>query len=228
MEQKVFFKNTKGEKLCGILSNPSDNRNNLIVILVHGFQSNKNSNTNIRLVRVLDSKKISSFRIDLYGHGESSGEIRNITVSESVDDILKAIEFLKVKGYKKIALLGSSFGGLAGIIASSKTSNLSFLVLKCPVSNLAELERKTNVGAEFYKDAEKNNGYLVAPNIKVPVFIIHGDADNTVPISQSIKISKTIPNCRMKVISGADHRFTIPEHFEAMIKSIINFIIENS
>lgn len=52
-----------------------------------------------------------------------------------MDDILQAVEFIKQSGHQKIGLVGSSFGGMASIMAASKTPDLSVLALKSPVSD---------------------------------------------------------------------------------------------
>lgn len=253
MEEKLYFQNSKGNKLCGILLNPTGDKNKLVVILVHGFHSSKDSGSWLTLKEELKNKNISSFRFDVFGHGESEGLFEDVTISEAVDDILKAIEFLRGLGYTKIALAGSSFGGIASIMAASKTNTLSFLVLKCPVSEYNEKEFLTHreefekwkqtgyktyydeegkeiyrVKFSFYEDAKYNNGYEAAPKIKVPTLIVHGDADRTVPISQSIKTSKLISNCELKVVHGADHRFERPEEFKQMINAIVDFIVKHS
>jgi alpha/beta superfamily hydrolase len=97
---KIYFKNKKGNKLCGVLVSP-DNKNHPIVILCHGFHSTKDNNTNTRLKELLKDKSIATFRFDFFGHGESEGKFEDITVSQAVEDLLSAIDLLKKKGYKK-------------------------------------------------------------------------------------------------------------------------------
>lgn len=252
MEQKVFFKNSKGDKLCGILSAPTNDKIQPIVILVHGFASNKNTDNYIKLVAFLNGRNISSFRFDFYGHGESGGKFENVTVSEAVDDIIQSIEFIKSMGYEKIGLIGGSFGGIASIMASSKSKDLKFLVLKSPVSNYEDkqaavespekLEKWKKEGFSYYEkydgsklrlkysfveDFKNNNGYAAAPNIRVPTLIIHGDADESVPVEQSIKTAKLIPNCKLVLIKDANHRYTEGDHAEQMLKAMQDFITEN-
>lgn len=251
MEQKIFFKNSKGDKLSGILFNPTGNKSKPIIILVHGFHSGKNTKSFLLINELLWQKNISTFRFDIYGHGESEGLFENITLSEAIDDILQAIKFLKKQGYKKIGLLGSSFGGNASIIVAAKTKDLFVLTLKSPVSNYLERStkimtpeqikdwkekgyrmvedegKKYKVNYGYYKDMEKYNGYRVAPLIKIPTLIIHGDADQSVPVEQSIEISKLIPNCKLVIIKGADHTYTNPELFKQMSETFADFIISN-
>src|SRR3972149_4115310 len=113
MEEKTSFQNSKGDKLVGIV-NKSNNKD-WILIMAHGFSSNKNTKNFVKLSEMLRTKGISSFRFDFWGHGESDGKFENITISEAVDDILNAIKFVKELGYKNIGLLGSSFGGISSI-----------------------------------------------------------------------------------------------------------------
>lgn len=249
MQQKLFFKNSKGDKLCGLLSNPTGDKNRKIIIIAHGFSSSKNSANFIKMSDEFDKKGISTFRIDFYGHGESEGDFAKITISEAVDDILQAIKFLKDNGYSRIGLIGSSFGGIASIMVASKINDLFALALKSPVSDYREvqeikltekgLENWKNKGWEYYVNREeeklrlnytfvedfKNNiAYNVASLIKIPTLIVHGDKDNVVPVKQSMKTSKLIKNCRLKIIKDADHIYTNIDHAKKMIEEIVNFI----
>lgn len=247
MEKKLFFNNSIGNRLCGILSNPTRDKTKPIIILVHGFNSGKNSSTNIALVEKLNKNKISSFRIDLFAHGESEGDFKNLTQSEAVDDVIQAVKYLKSLGYVKIGLEGSSFGGLATIMAASKSKDIYLIALKCPVSSYFEFKKYTNkklienwrkngysyrqgkkLNFTFYQDIKNNIAYNIANKIKIPTLIVHGDADNEVPVEQSIKLSKLIPNCQLKIIKTAGHRFQEGNTKEEMINTIIDFIVKNS
>src|SRR3972149_9989457 len=221
MEEKLYFQNSKGNKLCGILSDPTGDKNKPIIILCHGFNSSKNSSTNTALKLILSRNNISSFRFDFFAHGESEGNFEDLTQSESVDDTLQAIKFIKKLGYKKIGLFGSSFGGLAATMTASKSDDIYLLALKAPVSSyyeftdykykklLDEWKQKGYAFREgkklnytFYEDIKNNIAYDVANKIRVPTIIVHGDADTDVPIDQSKKLSKLIPNCQLKIIEG--------------------------
>jgi uncharacterized protein len=240
-------------KLCGILSDISSDTQKPIVILCHGFATGKDSSTNLVLEGSLNENDIATLRFDFFGHGESEGSFENITLSKGVDDIISAYGYLKSLGYAKIALVGSSFGGAAAILAAAQLPNLFALALKCPVSGYGELEIqdrgedgikewrekgfvdyvngqgkvfKLNYG--FFEDLAHNVGYEVAKKISMSTLIVHGDEDADVPISQSIKISTMIPDCRLEIFHGADHRFSRSEDFEHMIRTIRDFIIEKT
>ncbi len=251
-KQKVFFENSKGLKLCGILSAQDDKKVPLIV-LCHGFGRTKEGWTHLELEKTLNEEGVSTLRFDFFGHGESEGKFEDITTSEAVDDVIRAVEFLRQKGYEKIGLFGSSFGGMASLIAASKRNDIYTLALKSPVSDsigsmickrigISPKEwkekgymiyqmpdgGKKKLNYSFFEDAENLSGYNAAKKIEVPTLIVHGSSDDIVPIEQSKKLSKIIKNCRLKVIEGCDHKYTNEEHKKMLIKEVTEFIFRNS
>jgi len=250
MKEKIFFQSQKGYRLCGILSDPSGNKKNPIILLCHGFSTSKNGRTYLRLEKMLNEKNLATLRFDFFGHGESEGKFEDITVSEAVDDVLCAIKYLKNFGYGKIGLFGSSFGGIASILAAGQSEKLYVLALKSPVSDYLALLSARDSGRElkvwkekgfmnvtgadgqslrlnyiFFEDAEKIDGYAAAKNIKVPTQIVHGDRDETVPLEQSVKAAQLIPGCRLKIIKGADHIYSNPRHFEQLLQLVSRFLV---
>ena len=247
MEEKIFFNNTKRDKLCGILSSPKNKKINSIIILCHGFSSQKNSGSNLAISDKLKEVGFATFRFDFFAHGESDGLFENLTITEAVEDVLSAINYLKNQGYKKIGLEGSSFGGGAALMAASRSKDIYVVAVKCPVSSYLEFRDYTNpelianwkkvgyayrenkkLNYSFYKDIQKNIVYEVAKNIKIPTLIVHGDADMEVSVNQSIKTAGLIPNCNLEIIKGANHYFEDKKHFEKMVNLITNFVISNS
>lgn len=249
MQEKLFYEDSNGNKVCGILSNPTGNKEKPIIILCHGFTTSKDSNTNTKLEIIFNKKEISTLRFDFFGHGESEGKFEEVTISKAVDDILQGINFLKGKGYSKIGLVGSSFGGMASLLAASRTNELYVLALKSPVSDylgklIADMNRyplekwkeqgfiyhegNLKLNYSFFEDAEKINSYEEIKKIKIPTMIVHGDNDESVPIEQSKKAASLIENCKLEIIEGADHNYSKPEDFEKMLNRISQFIIKNS
>lgn len=254
MEEKVVFKNSKGDSLVSILSIPTLNPKNAIVILCHGSGSDKNTEAHVVLEKLLKTNKYASLRFDFYGHGESEGLFENITISEAVDDVLQAIKFVKEKGYQKIVLLGGSFGGCASIIVASKTKDLSALILRSPVSAYKNLETSRLTSAElkdwkekgytyksdagenkrinysYYEDLLRLDEYKLARKINIPTLIFHGDNDKVVPLEQSIKLNKVIKNSELLISSGGGHKWAEQrdegkEMFKAKIMSFLDKVV---
>lgn len=254
MEQKMFFANSKGDKLCGILTNPTGDVTQPLIILTHGFHSTKNTKNFLLLRELLAQHNFSVFRFDTYGQGESEGKFEQLTVSEGVDDILQAIAYLKRQHFTRMGLIGSSFGGNASIMAAVRTHDLSVLALKSPVSNYEEKTRAQltqqqiqewkdkgyrdmydgskegkplRLNYSYFEDFKYNDGYSVAPQITIPTIIVHGDKDESVPVEQSIKLSKLIPQSTLVLIKGADHTYSYPDHTKQMAHAITDFIVEH-
>ena len=252
MREKVYFEDSKGNKVCGILNNLSEDKQKPIVILCHGFTSNKDSVSYDVFDKALTTKDISYLKIDFFGHGESEGNFSDVTLSKGVDDALSAIKFIKDKGYTKIGFIGTSFGGAVGLITAIKSKDLFVLGLKCPVSdyygkyhkqkNKEELkqwrfkgyvERKNNKGEfvklnySFYEDILQYKDYQNYEKIKIPTLIIHGELDESVPVEQSRKTCSIILNCKLVVIKDADHYLSGPGEPEKIADLLADFIVEN-
>lgn len=253
MWRKIFFPSSQEINICGLLSNPTSSLDPLITISCHGFLSSKESRTNTALEKKLSKTGLSILMFDFFGHGESEGDFAKLTISESVDDVLSAIAFLKQSGYTRIGLVGSSFGGMASLLAAAQTMDLVFLALKSPVvhylsmmkslygepmleewrkKGFADVEgpdgQKHTLKYAFYEDSIAHDGYKACERISIPTLIVHGDQDETVPVSQSKKASILIKNCRLEIIEGADHRYTKLDDYDRMLDLISDFIRQHS
>lgn len=245
----VAFKNSRGNNLSGIITEATNNIQDL-VIMVHGFSSSKNTQKFVSITDEIVKGNISSLRFDVYGHGDSDGDFADITVTEAVDDIIQAIGYVKSLGYKRIGLIGSSFGGNASILAASQNSDLTFLGLVCPVSNYSALEhyRKSaqeleawkengyriyvsgdgtehRVNYSFFEDIQQYDEYKLAEKISVPTLVVHGNADTIVPYTQSEELIKHIPQSELKIVQGAGHRFENEDQFQEMCQYLVEFTL---
>lgn len=54
------------------------------------------------------------------------------------------------------------------------------------------------------------------------VLTIHGSKDQTVPVQDAYEFAKFIPNHKLHVIEGANHRYT--EYIENLIVLVLQFI----
>ena len=221
MQAKVFFENSKGNKLVGILSNPGEDTNCPIAILCHGLNSGKDSKTNLNLEKAFSKHNIASLRFDFFAHKESEGNLEDRSVEEFVDDILKAIDYVKNKGYSKIGIYGGSFGGVAAVIAASKSSDLKVMALKAP--GMGKTSRKL---PNYKEDFDAKVWIMGGERVKIPTLIVHGMADEDVEIEFGEELAKSIEGSKLNIFPGADHLFSKEEDFEKMIKDISEFIIE--
>ncbi|KKQ34502.1 MAG: hypothetical protein US52_C0056G0002 [candidate division WS6 bacterium GW2011_GWA2_37_6] len=101
MKNKVFFNNSKSNKISGVLSTPRQNKDEkgLIAIISNGFPSTKDGSTYIEIEKILNKLSVSTLRYDYSGLGESEGTMEEFNINKSVDDLESAVNYLHKNGY---------------------------------------------------------------------------------------------------------------------------------
>ena len=240
-QRSLSFQDSHGHIVSAILSEPQGTPKG-VVVLCHGFLSNKQSNTNRRLTELLIPQGISTFCFDWFGMGESEGSFADITVGRCCDQLERAFSFISSQGYKQIGLVGSSFGGLISLLVAGQYPQLFALGLKCPVPDFPKLLRMEfgeasmhhwketgeipNVAGgdkpialryDFYEDCLNYNAYQAAETIKSPTLIVHGDHDELIPLDQIQELVGSLTaQKQLHVLEGANHAFGRPEDFRKM------------
>ena len=252
MEERFSFLDPHGHRVAAILTVPNGGTDK-ISILCHGFLSSKTSSTNNALTRMLIDQGIAIFRFDFFGQGESEGPFDQITVSLAVEQAHTAIDLMREHGYRRIGLMGSSFGGLVSILTASQRTDLACLALKCPVVDFAEelrlefgdvgmaqwkatdtipnimggLDRIT-LHYGFYEDALRQIAYDPARSITAPTVIVQGDCDEHVPLHQSRRLYEALRvQKHLELLPGADHQFTKGPDFTRMTHVIADWLIQH-
>jgi len=244
MEQSLTFRDPAGRTVAAILHTP-DGQTDRVVVLCHGFLSNKNSTTNKVLSALLTPRGIATFRFDFMGQGDSEGPFDEITVGTAVKQALAALQVVMEKGYRRIGMIGSSFGGLVAILAAAQRPDLSALGLKCPVPDFPEMLRlefgkgghdgiaewqrtgtipnvtggagRIRLSYSFFEDCLRHNGYDAAKAIMAPTLIVQGDCDEFVPLHQSQRLFDALQVPKgLHILPGADHSFTKGQDFRTM------------
>jgi pimeloyl-ACP methyl ester carboxylesterase len=250
VEEAIIFHDSHGHGIAAILSTP-DEPTTRLVVLCHGFLSGKNSTTNKTLTRLLNERGIATFRFDFFGHGDSDGPFEEITTSLALHQTLTALDLVTARGYDRIGLVGSSFGGLVAILTTAQHRDIACLALKCPVVDFAE-ELRLTFGLEeltqwqatdmirnimgglnrvrlryaFYEDCLRQIAYEPAEQITVPTLIVQGERDECVPLHQSRRLRDALRGPkRLDLLPGADHQFTREEDFHQMTTSISDWLV---
>jgi esterase/lipase len=252
MATEVYFEDSNGYRLFGNLSVVNDDISNPIVILCHGFTIDNMHPPFPDLERSLNENNISTIRIDLFGHGKSEGEIKDLTITKGVDSIESCITFLGSQGFTRISLLGESLGGMCSTVVASRLKCLSALCLKSPVSDYVAVEhlRKTaqdfksweengifsytnsfgtaiKIKHDFYTDLQQYDGINLAKSISIPTLVIHGTKDSVVPFQQSKDLVTNLRKGSLKIFEEVGHKFYPGKDFDEMIISITDFFVKN-
>lgn len=190
----VSFYNKRGNLLSGWLAIRL--RLAPVIILTHGTPGNRVSM--IQRAAFLYNHGYNVLLFDFQSYGRSQGVMSTLGMVES-EDILAAIDYLHTlpdTASSKIGVLGLSMGATAAVLAASKTSEISALVLEsCPVdatrvpgdvpSDIARDADRQLVEKVYGVDITKARPIDVIGNLpKHPaLFFVNGNADTITPLS---------------------------------------------
>ena len=147
------------------------------------------------------------------------------------------MNFLKQQEYRRIGLFGGSMGGGAAILAAAKANDIFCLALKSPVVDFQQLlefrQKKPEQYNEqlqygFYRDSKNFSGLESLKKINVPTILVHGTAYIDVPCKFFKEATKIFPKIELELITGADHRYSNPKHFQQMLTLLSNFILKEA
>lgn len=166
------------------------------------------------------------------------------------DDVEDGTRWLIEKGYAdpdRICIMGWSYGGFAALMAVAKNSELyqcaASIAGVTDLANLMTDMRKYRGGRgaarEFIlrgfdekDDIRENSPIKLADQIKVPVFLAHGEDDVRVHYDHFTRMDRALRKAGVKTtsigIKDGDHSLltTGPERVE-MMSQLVDFMIEN-
>lgn len=243
-EEKVFFTNRGGQTLNGVLHHPQAGALRAGVILCHGMESNKESDKLVWFSRELARHGLLALRFDFACAGQN-GNFEEITYSGEVEDLRAAFAFMRDRQAGKIAILGSSMGGTVALLFAAEQADITTVVtIAAPVhperftSRLltpAEVEEWRKTGHTFYRgqrinvslldDLETLNVPAAARKISCPVFVLHGDLDDVVPVEEAHELYGYLSSARkLSIVRGADHRFSDPILMDQALRETVQWL----
>lgn len=156
MQTKILINNS----ISGILSIPDNNETKIpIVLLLHGFGSNKNEVNNtfsIAADKLLD-QGIGTLRIDFRGFGESTGNTSETTIENMLSDASHALEYilhLPCVDIQRIGVCGFSLGaGISILVTTDSGNTIKSMCLLSPTGELSE-DFKSYLGFDNYHKVE--------------------------------------------------------------------------
>ena len=219
-----------------------------LVIIIHGYTGNKEEKHILAVSKMFNEIGLATLRVDMYGHGLSGGEFRNHTLFKWMTNALTIIDYARTLNFvTDIYLCGHSQGGLTVMLAAAmKREYIKGLIPMSPAIMIPEAARKGSVlGMEFdpsfipeefkvKEDLVLSGNYVrVAQTIRVedfidryegPVFLVHGDADASVPVQCSTDAAKRYKDAKLVMIKGDTHCYDY--HLDQVVESIRTWMLE--
>ena len=227
----IRFSNGRGDTLVGTLHEPAPPGNGGAVILCHGMESNRHSEKLTFLAERLALRGMHALRFDFSYVGESSGKFEDITYSGEVEDLRAAFELMRKGCDAKIAIFGSSMGGTVALMfAAQEPAVAALATVAAPlypenfprrVLSPAGLKHWRECGYTVFNGQRLNITLLndlenidvtgAARQIHCPVLILHGDADEVVPVTEAHELSASLKcSKRLAILKNGDHRLSNP------------------
>ena len=228
MTNVKYYKISKTKKIR-YLSNYS--AKNLYIVFLHGFMSDIEGEKPKIFLKFAKKNKLGFLAVEYSGHGKSSGEFTKGNISKWTYETKRVIK--KVVKKNSFILIGSSMGswislnqfkyfrkqirGFLGIGSAPEflekimwkkfTKKMKVETIKKGIYNLKHGGYEYPITYQLIKDGRKNKILHRKINLKIPVTMIHGSKDDTVPVVFSKRVLKIFTNARKKllVIKNGDH-----------------------
>ncbi len=184
---------------------------------------------------------------DGYGKSfEEAGRNNWIVMQEDVED---ATKYLFKKGYAdpdRTCIAGWSYGGYAALMGAAKDveNRYSCVIAMAALTDIADAKRDLakyrggkNAAKTFFGEAmddketrKANSPTQRADDIKVPVFLAHGDSDINVHFDQYKKMKKALEKAGVDgtymEFDDEDHYLSRQENREAFFEGLDKFLIK--
>lgn len=207
--------------ISGLMTIPEGRNKCPCVILSHGLVSSKESSKYVALSELLVQEGIASCRFDYHGCGQSSGNIKETTLTIRLENLDKVVEHVLADNRincDKLGLLGSSFGGTTSVLKAARDRRIKCLsfwatphtIEKTPDGTISDIQ----FGDTLYSDFTTYDILTEAGRVSRALGI-HGEMDNVVPFQEGKTIYENMKRPKkFELIRQADHVFSDPGHRE--------------
>jgi len=225
-------------------------KKNLYIVFLHGFMSDLEGEKPKAFLKYAKKNKLGFIAVEYSGHGKSSGEFTKGNISKWTDETRLMIK--KIIKKNNFILIGSSMGswislnqfkffkkqikGFLGIGSAPEflerimwkkfTKKMKAETINKGIYNLKHGGYEYPITYQLIKDGRKNKVLHKKINLKIPITMLHGSKDDTVPVIYSKKILKLFNNAKKKllVIKNGDHSLFNKKLQKRIIKEL-NLII---
>jgi alpha-beta hydrolase superfamily lysophospholipase len=198
-----------------------------VVIGSHGLYSSRQSPKQIALARACNDLGMAYFRFDHRGCGSSQGDFERVTsLAARGTDLKMAVDAIKSRPEigRGIGLFGSSMGGAVCLSVAAQLKVSTVVTFAAPLcSRIDDVRLKRSIKPDtpqIFLDAEKSH-FNISENVSRVnnILIIHGQKDETVPLSHAEEIHRLAGNPKKLIVQqNGDHRMSDENHQNEFIR----------
>jgi pimeloyl-ACP methyl ester carboxylesterase len=187
----------------------------------------------------------ASLRFDYFGHGQSSGDFRDGTISRWRDNALAVLD--RLANGPQILVASSMGGWIAMLLARLRPERIAGLLLLAPAADFTEVLMWQHMPEEVRRQVVEQGSWLHQPendepypitraliedgrnNLVLnstlepayPVRILHGMADTDVPWQHGLKLAETIKgDVSFTLVQQATHRLSRPSDLKLIERTL--------
>jgi len=229
------------------------------IILCHGFMGNKIGMHRlfVKSARDLCQAGWAVLRFDYSGCGESSGEHRDLSLHQQINETLAVLDFITKHpsvDMNRLSLLGLSMGGCVAALTAARDPRVTQLILWSPVArpldDLLHIVGQENMeqtmkagttdfegfelGREFFKSLSTLHPLDEIAGYKGRCLIIHGTGDTEIdPGNAGLYFQALGHGCRARkdkliMIPEADHTFSAARWETEILRHTLDFLEEEA
>ena len=221
-------------------------KNTSYIVFLHGFMSNLEGKKPKTFLDFAKKNKLGFLALEYSGHGKSSGKFINGNISKWTKETSQLIK--KIVKKNKIILVGSSMGAwislnqfkffkeqiigflgigsapefLDGLMWKKFSKKMKREIKKNGIINLKHGDYEYPISLQLIKDGKKNKVLNKKIYQKLNVTMIHGEKDESVPVSYSRKVLKIFKKSRKKlvIIKNGDHSLSSSKWLKVLKKEL--------
>ena len=221
-------------------------KNTSYIVFLHGFMSNLEGKKPKTFLDFAKKNKLGFLALEYSGHGKSSGKFINGNISKWTKETSQLIK--KVVKKNKIILVGSSMGAwislnqfkffkeqiigflgigsapefLDGLMWKKFSKKMKREIKKNGIINLKHGDYEYPISLQLIKDGKKNKVLNKKIYQKLNVTMIHGEKDESVPVSYSRKVLKIFKKSRKKlvIVKNGDHSLSSSKWLKVLKKEL--------
>ena len=221
-------------------------KNTSYIVFLHGFMSNLEGKKPKTFLDFAKKNKLGFLALEYSGHGKSSGKFINGNISKWTKETSQLIK--KVVKKNKIILVGSSMGAwislnqfkffkeqiigflgigsapefLDGLMWKKFSKKMKREIKKNGIINLKHGDYEYPISLQLIKDGKKNKVLNKKIYQKLNVTMIHGEKDESVPVSYSRKVLKIFRKSRKKliIVKNGDHSLSSSKWLKVLKKEL--------
>jgi len=197
--------------------------NSPTVVFLHGYRSDMGGGKALRLEAFCRAKGYRFLRFDGFGHGASSGDIHDGTISRWASDAVAVLDALTAG---KVVLVGSSLGGWIALFTPEQRREM-LEKDEVTLPNCTEPADPWRIPRRLIEDGRRHLLLRDTVNLACPVRLIQGQRDPDVPWQTALRLADCLSpdDVEVTLIKDGDHRLSREQDL-ALLCRVVGALVE--